>query len=160
LLNTIATKHKAQSTKNSIHFTNITKSIIANRFKEIVVKEKRATKDMLPTLIPKTHLDSFNTSIKALFNKTISKVVKKTTNMNISLPTTFSSATDNFSNAVAVDLTTATVNSLSKTSKVAASVASTTAHHIETSTFPAQTIATFIAGNKNRATTIIVYPTG
>lgn len=37
-----------------------------------------------------------------------------------------------------------------------------TTRHLETTTaFPtAQTVATFIAGNKNRATTIIVYPTG
>ncbi|KAM7350099.1 uncharacterized protein ACRADG_008765 isoform 2-T13 [Cochliomyia hominivorax] len=38
---------------------------------------------------------------------------------------------------------------------------SNSSHHLETTTaFPtAQTVATFIAGNKNRATTIIVYPT-
>lgn len=45
---------------------------------------------------------------------------------------------------------------------MAVSSLSNGSHHLETTTaFPtAQTVATFIAGNKNRATTIIVYPTG
>ncbi|XP_037825102.1 putative GPI-anchored protein pfl2 isoform X2 [Lucilia sericata] len=44
---------------------------------------------------------------------------------------------------------------------MAVSSLSNGSHHLETTTaFPtAQTVATFIAGNKNRATTIIVYPT-
>lgn len=45
---------------------------------------------------------------------------------------------------------------------MAVSTLSNGTQHLETTTaFPtAQTVATFIAGNKNRATTIIVYPTG
>ncbi|XP_037935993.1 uncharacterized protein LOC119669988 [Teleopsis dalmanni] len=99
------------------------------------------------TILPPTkyaQLNSFNSSVKTFFNKTIAKVA--TTNLSdytaqYSLPPLISS---DGAAATAAD--------------VAATLMPPT-RHIASSTFPTQTVATFIAGNKNRATTIIVYPT-
>ena len=110
--------------------------------------------------------------LKNFFHKTLAKAnfnsnsnaSKTTASSSSSLPT----AADVLATQVYDGLITASIagEAGGNASMAVNSLTNTTTHHLETTTaaaaFPtAQTVATFIAaGNKNRATTIIVYPTG
>lgn len=113
--------------------------------------------------------------LKNFFHKTLAKAnfnsnpsagitTASSSSSSLSLPT----AADVLATQVYDGLITASIagESVGNASMAVNSLTNTTTHHLETTTaaaaFPtAQTVATFIAaGNKNRATTIIVYPTG